>query len=281
MSDKSAITFKHLSNQLILCVWIHMLSTFNLHVSRACNISMDIVKNIDISSYLDDWTRCYGVSYSTATTTADLLSCAKGDAYYIFVGAKKNSSSQNIYLGAFAPNSVLTTNTSSNRTAYKPSLLISGYNVYWYNYPYKSFGFAPNSTIYLNAADLVNRYGDQDNRLSWHLDIQQAGCRAGKYVDISTPWRKVIYYKYCPQISPTTTSTTTTSVVTVNAATDSFTLDIGMISLATNETSHIKFFFFTQNRDTRNNFWVRCCRGIDINIMFMDSVSKEKNRGQR
>ena len=171
-------------------------------------MSMDIVKNIDILTELNGWTLCYDVIYATATTTSDLSSCAQGDDYYVFVGAKKNSSSTNVYIGAFAPNSVLTITTSSTSIAYKPTL--NGYNVYWYNYPSNSFGFAPNSTINLNSADIVNRYGNQDNRLSWHLTTG-GGWRAGKYTELNSDatWHKIIYYKYCPPTSDPTTYPTT------------------------------------------------------------------------
>ena len=152
-------------------------------------MSTTTVSNWDIASNLNDWTLCYNASYldyDVATTSSNLTACSFGDDYYVFVGAVNNSWSE-IYIGAYGPSSVLTTTTASTSTAYKPSWDdYPSYNVFWYNYPSKSFGFAQKSKIDLwFQADYHNF--DNNERLSWELDTYSPGFRAGNlylYTDL-------------------------------------------------------------------------------------------------
>eukprot|EP01084_Bolivina_argentea_P071034 129195_1 len=97
------------------------------------------------------------------------------------------------------------------------------YNVYWYNYPYAAFGFAPSSTINLVRRSTVGYewYDDtdinsDDNRLTWSFN--QDGYRAGTILlNNNADWQKLIYYKQCeaivtpsPNINPANCYTTNT-----------------------------------------------------------------------
>ena len=189
----------HISRNIpLICIYYWTL--LSNRIQSACNVAPNIVHNWDIASNLDDWTICYNEPYSDITTTSDFSSCQTGDDYYIFLGARSSSSSSDIYVGAYAPSSVLTTITSSKTTAYKPSWNANpSYNVYWYNYPTQSFGFAGSSIIDLNTADLADSSTNYDDntRLSWFLDQSMwGGYRAGTNIlgYTNSVWRKVIYY---------------------------------------------------------------------------------------
>ena len=63
----------------------------------------------------------------------------------------------------------------------------------WYCYEYNGFGFAPNGTVRVNNADAEDRASP--HRLSWHLDGQGGGWRAGSNIDLnrSTDWEKLVF----------------------------------------------------------------------------------------
>jgi hypothetical protein len=61
--------------------------------------------------------------------------------------------------------------------------------VYWYNTPGLSIGFAPNSTIDQSAADQFDI--DNNQRVSWHLDLGIGGFRLGSIVTFSAPYYKI------------------------------------------------------------------------------------------
>eukprot|EP01083_Nonionella_stella_P204502 745441_1 len=119
-----------------------------------------------------------------------------------------------IYTGAMAPSQVLTGYTGSTSVAYLPEPFATqnpGYNVYWYNYPKRSFGFAPTSSISIystNSIDRADRVSTNgDARLSWRVvGYGYIGGRAGTFwiSNSNSIWHKAIYYKYCP---PTTSPT--------------------------------------------------------------------------
>ena len=163
--------------------------------NTTCNISLDIVHNWPISK-LNGWSKCYDEPYSDHTYPSSFSSCAIGDGYYLFVGAKSSSSTENIHIGAYGPSSVINITTSSATNAYKPSWY-SGYNVFWYYYPGNSFGFSPVETINLNSADTST--SDDSDRLSWHFGQTVGGYRAGSNIALNsdTTWRKIVYYKQC------------------------------------------------------------------------------------
>ena len=171
-------------------------------IAKACDIENGIVNDYPLSN-LNNWTLCYHAPYNSAmgTTITSLPNCETGDDYLIFVAAKESSSSENAYVGAYGPSSVLTINTDSTSIAYKPSMTqYPGYNVYWYNnidLSQGSFGFSPNATIDLGVGDGFDPSNEQ--RLSWRLE-GYGGRRAGSNINLdwSSVWYKVVYYKYCP-----------------------------------------------------------------------------------
>ena len=126
-----------------------LLSSLLINSYATCDIASNtVVNDWSIATYLNGWSICYNHPYSDATSTSDLLSCPRGENHYIFVGAKETSASSTISIGAYASSSVLNTTTPSTTTAYLPSWTdYPSYEVYWYNFPTKSFGFAASSTI--------------------------------------------------------------------------------------------------------------------------------------
>ena len=167
-------------------------------------VSNAIVFDYNISTLLlDSWAYCYFEPYGISTTSSSLIAeCPTSDDDYIFVGAIHNSS-VNVTLGAFAPASVLLSETTSQNIAYRPSGLdeATNYTVYWYNVPGYSFGFSSIDGIYLNPGDLA--VWKSKSRLSWNLD-ESGGYRAGDTITANDAWHKLILYKYCESVqSPT------------------------------------------------------------------------------
>eukprot|EP01083_Nonionella_stella_P052575 139451_1 len=195
-----------------------LLLLFTIHAeSVTCNIEHDVVRNYNIKENLLDngWTRCYLKPYSDSLEIDTLISsCPTGTDYYLFVGAMATDDSVTIYTGAMAPSQVLTGYTGSTSVAYLPEPFATqnpGYNVYWYNYPKRSFGFAPTSSINIystNSIDRADRVSTNgDARLSWRVvGYGYIGGRAGTFwiSNSNSIWHKAIYYKYCP---PTTSPT--------------------------------------------------------------------------
>ena len=159
------------------------------------------MENYDISN-LQGWTRGYYKPYSHKTTSDELKSiCDNSDNIIIFVGGIKKDSPNNIILGAFGSSDTLHNYTDSTSIAYIPSKWKqSKYNVYWYHYNQKSFGFSKESKIVLNAADFIDKHTVFDAfsqfRLSWHLD-GRGGWRIGtkRNLTYNNDYYKIVYYK--------------------------------------------------------------------------------------
>lgn len=135
---------------------------------------------------LNQCTVCYNTFYSGITTTAIINSCT---GPYLFVGAlaKGNASFQ---LGAYG----LATDVQTQTTINTPHL---SNGAWWYFTTSQSFGFADVSFIQQQQADVAD--SDPNSRLSWHLDLNVGGYRAGIYLNRnsdSTVWQKQIYN--CP-----------------------------------------------------------------------------------
>ena len=137
--------------------------------------------------------KCYDEPYSWATTSSELLVC---NGTWFFVGAQQASSLNSISIGSFGDNSIFST-TSSTALA-QPHL-----GTYWYFYSGYSFGFSATSQINLQPGDILS--SNCDSRLSWHLDNNAGGYRAGCVTNLisSTSWRKVIYSSTIKTNSPT------------------------------------------------------------------------------
>ena len=165
---------------------------------KETEIKKSIVNGYALSNLEDKgWKRCFFEQYSHKTKVADIISnCPIDDNVYLFVGALPSPSSKLAYVGAFCPSSLLITHTNSRTRASKPKEFQSDnqYKVYQYNFPGKSFGFAPESNVTLYDVDNKDKQNKQ--RLSWHLTGRggwRAGSTTGLYDD--TRWHKVVYYK--------------------------------------------------------------------------------------
>ena len=138
---------------------------------------------------------CYVATYQQQTSSENIWSCG---GPVLFVGAQKYSMwwwwESTIYLGAFGLASELQQYTALNHPH-------ESNGVYWYNTPGKSFGFLADMDLQQEpAADTGTT--NPDSRLSWHLDSDYGGYRAGSYTNVLTDWdemrvfRKLIYN--CP-----------------------------------------------------------------------------------
>eukprot|EP01083_Nonionella_stella_P191612 709101_1 len=205
-----------------LIIYVYLTSFINSQSISSCIRSNNVVHNWNIATYLinDGWTQCYSTSYSTNTCPSALTeNCQTGQDYYVFVGALSTSLSQYALIGAYAPSSVLTEFTTTSTTAMKPiGYENTSYNVHWYNYYafenyIRAFAFAPNSEISLALVGNPGYSGtyvwdsvDSTNneRLSWSCyggGSRAGALRIGANNDI---YQKVIYYKYCPDPTPST-----------------------------------------------------------------------------
>eukprot|EP01083_Nonionella_stella_P009781 28030_1 len=172
-----------------------------------CIIEPSIVHHYTLQQLLHrGWSVCYFQWYTHYTSLSYLQSrCPTGGNYYLFIGAiDLYAETGEIYVGAFGPGSVLSNYTLSQKKAYKPLIFSndSNYKVYWYNYPLHSFGFAPSEHVRLNAADMWD--ANNEDRLSWRMDGNRAGFRAGSYElmfsQYKQEWHKLVLYKHCTDV---------------------------------------------------------------------------------
>ena len=118
--------------------------------------------------------KCYSNPYSESTTTQNVGLCA---GPILFVGAKGNNTST-FLLGAYGLSSEIQNLTEMN----KPHV---SYGVKWYKTPGYSFGFLdPRGQLNQRTADVGEDYSD--SRLSWHLDLNVGGYRAGSYMYLNS-----------------------------------------------------------------------------------------------
>lgn len=126
------------------------------------------------------WTLCWEDYYNSRNNLNDIFSQCNGD-YLIYAGGATGADSY--LLLAAGERSAVTTVTEQNQTT-----LNNG--TYWYYHSgFGSIGFAPNSTISQNSADVHDSWdGDSgDLRLSWHSDGTDifGGWRVGMNVGIN------------------------------------------------------------------------------------------------
>ena len=108
----------------------------------------------------------------------------------VFVGAKSNSSTTTIALGAFGLSSnVYKVTTSTTAANSDPG------GAYWYKYPAYGFGFSGVSSVHIFDCDYAQPAGDCAHRLCWNLDYSIGGYRVGCLENLNTDstWRKVMY----------------------------------------------------------------------------------------
>jgi hypothetical protein len=157
------------------------LNCLNNNDSSAIELSWQIYENLQIP--LTGWLLVFDQPYSHKTRTDDLNQIAGICHNEVLVGATYNGS---ISLAAVGPASVLTINTMWNQPQQFGQ-------VYWYRTTGLSFGFSPNLTIRQTSAD--NQDLDSSVRLSWLLDQDMGGYRAGvtRSLADNSLWHKVIY----------------------------------------------------------------------------------------
>ena len=131
---------------------------------------------------------CYDAPFSHSTSQTSLNNCNYHPEAKVFIGAVNGDS------GKFAVAAGGVAGKVFAKTASTEAALLSN-GVYWYNVDGKSFGFSPNSRIFLADADTYDI--NSESRLSWHVN-GDGGWRAGSANSLSDDdnWRKVIYYKY-------------------------------------------------------------------------------------
>jgi hypothetical protein len=88
----------------------------------------------------------------------------------VFVGAREVSSSS-IQVGAFGLSNEVFKATNDSLNGHENN------GVYWYNYEGRSFGFSPEQSIRLDAADVSS--SNSNYRLSWYVDRGIGGYRVG------------------------------------------------------------------------------------------------------
>ena len=124
--------------------------------------------------------------YSHITTGAD-LDTIPDNASWVLLGAKKQSADTDLHLWAVGQREDVLRQTKLD----KPN---SHNGVWWYRTDKSSVGFAPVSTIDQHWADVLDV--DGKDRLSWYLDCDCGGWRAGtaKGLQNDNTGRKVIWY---------------------------------------------------------------------------------------
>ena len=140
------------------------------------------------ASFLDGWTSHFDEGYDHPTARADLVG-VPSSAKWIFVGARDPEG--NITIGAVGARDKVLQDTPID-------VPHEDNGVAWYLAQEFSFGFAPaGCAVNQNDADDLQDQGDC--RLSWHLNGDNGGYRAGCVDDLNhdtgTQWRKLLYYK--------------------------------------------------------------------------------------
>ena len=176
-----AISHKIVSKLEAIEEYLSTLSCSNGTTSSSVEIAWQIYENLRIP--LTGWTRVFDQPYSHKTTTDNLNQIAGLCHDQVLVAATFNGS---ISIAAVGPSSVLTLNTSWNRTE-------KFGQVYWYRTNGTSFGFSPLPSIRQTSGD--NMDIDSPLRLSWILDQNTGGYRAGAIHSLydNSLWHKVIY----------------------------------------------------------------------------------------
>lgn len=181
---------------------------FIMLLGNVLGIPYGVQLNITTDTIPKSWSVVYEAPYSDHTKTSDFSRITDG---CIFMGAKTNQHARTYVLGAFAETKVFLDPGKDNT---KVAYLHNG--VYWYNYNGKSVGFAPNSIITLNSADVkAPDSSGCELRLSWHLGQSFGGWRAGCKTGLNknTVWWKVLLSGSCsftdlPTAAPTESPTT-------------------------------------------------------------------------
>jgi hypothetical protein len=103
----------------------------------------------------------------------------------IFVGARR-AGSDFFALGAFGTSDTALQITNDRFKGY------SSNGIYWYNHPNFSFGFAPESAIYLNSSDIL--FKNSSFRLSWAYD--ESPSRVGLAYPSGNYFKEIYYLTF-------------------------------------------------------------------------------------
>jgi hypothetical protein len=136
-------------------------------------------------SELSGWTKHYEEPYEHATKASDLDSIPSS-AEWVLVGARESGKAV-LKVCAFGRRDEVLKRTARKNKPHEHN------GAWWYFTDGRSFGFAPDSTIDQQIADIHN--GDDPKRLSWHLEGDQGGYRAGDRRSYSTMFTKLVYYR--------------------------------------------------------------------------------------
>jgi hypothetical protein len=125
-------------------------------------------------------------AYSQPTKTENL---DPGKGEWLCIGAREVGKNV-MLLAAMAKRQDVLRRTSTSSEVHQAN------GAYWYCCPGKSFGFSRNSRIDLKSADTEDTDGEY--RLSWHLDSDSGGWRAGMKKNLvreaGTHYEKVVFY---------------------------------------------------------------------------------------
>eukprot|EP00761_Pharyngomonas_kirbyi_P007636 gb/GECH01007646.1/.p1 GENE.gb/GECH01007646.1/~~gb/GECH01007646.1/.p1 ORF type:complete len:490 (+),score=110.75 gb/GECH01007646.1/:1-1470(+) len=137
------------------------------------------------------WKIVYQTHYGHTTTESELKNLRDDGAFFCVAGRKKGNN--NLMTAAFGINEDVFLIKDRENSAPKAS----NTNVHWYLSPDESFGFAPNSNIELNSADVHAR--NDDDRVSWHLS-GGGGWRVGSITGLNSDndYEKIVM-KFKPQ----------------------------------------------------------------------------------
>jgi hypothetical protein len=135
---------------------------------------------------------CYSALYSSVTNTSHLSACSSDGNAMVVVASLYGTSATTIRIGAGGLARNVFAKTAYTNTAYCYD------GACWYNYPGKSFGFAPSYTVSLSPGDTYSAYDTQ--RVSWNLDNNLGGYRSGTSSNLNSDstYRKLVYIKTDP-----------------------------------------------------------------------------------
>lgn len=147
-----------------------------------------VLHNFDLG-LLSGWSRWLDVPYSHHTQLSSIRPPA-GEC--VLWGAAERPNPSHLKLAAIGRRSALDRDSHG--------MWENG--VFWYTVNGKSSGFADNSNVHLNSADVSDVNGCS-SRLSWHLGQSFGGYRAGctKGLNDNGSWRKIVMYGPCPGVN--------------------------------------------------------------------------------
>jgi hypothetical protein len=115
------------------------------------------------------WSTLYDELYSDYTSNADLQIWLNSGFEYLMLGGTLGATGQIQLAGVIRAEDLAQFTTGNQANTFSET------SNYWYNRESYSIGFAPDSIVDLNQADMV----DGPGRLSWHMAGDVGGARLG------------------------------------------------------------------------------------------------------